>query len=126
MSKRTVRLLTFAKLQASNADRLPEFKNAKGATAHKKSDGSDWTLLEWAGAMCGEAGEAANVAKKLRRGDIHLVAGNPTGRKLLADEIADTVIYADLLATQAGISLGDAVREKFNETSKKVGSSVRL
>ena len=77
---------------------------------------SEWSALEWAGAMCGEAGETANLAKKLRRGEYVPLED-------IADEIADTVIYADLLAASLGITLGDAVVAKFNKTSRKIGSS---
>jgi len=92
----------------------------------------DWTLLEWAGAMCGEAGEAANVAKKLRRlttrGKTKIWHRGRTGDLLaaLADEVADVVIYADLLLAAAGADLGEAVRRKFNKTSDERGSKVRL
>jgi NTP pyrophosphatase (non-canonical NTP hydrolase) len=85
-----------------------------------------WSVLEWAGAMCGEAGEAANIAKKMIR---HRdgVAGNKGEdldldklRKKLAKELADAVIYADLVAASQGIDLGQAVRETFNEKSREL------
>ena len=50
--------MTFAELRAANVDeRLRELFHPL----------EDWNALEWAGAMCGEAGEAANLCKKLRR-----------------------------------------------------------
>lgn len=85
-----------------------------------------WSFLEWAGAMCGEAGEASNVAKKLiriRDG----IRGNPAGttdpglRAKLAKELGDTIIYADLLAAAAGIDLSEAVRTAFNDKSDEIG-----
>ena len=99
--------LSFAQLRETNVTRcLADYKHGL----------SEWSALEWAGAMCGEAGETANLAKKLRRGeDVPL--------EDIADEIADTVIYADLLAASLGITLGDAVVAKFNKTSRKIGSS---
>lgn len=115
--------LDFRALKIRNMERLPHFKNNRGETAHEELDGSDWTILEWVAAMCGEAGEAANVAKKIRRGDTPLAGG---GQEALADELADTVIYADLAATRAGINLGEAVRRKWNKTSEKIGYSGRL
>jgi hypothetical protein len=36
----------------------------------------EWTALEWAGAMTGEAGEAANAAKKLKRMENSIVSLN--------------------------------------------------
>lgn len=116
--------LTFADLRDADLARLPQFRNNLGETAHAQPDGSDWTLLEWAGAAAGEMGEAANIAKKFRRGDYSIE--NPAHVEALADEIADVVIYSDLLAARAGIDLGEAVRRKFNKTSAKVGSDVRL
>tara|TARA_B100000614_G_scaffold258752_1_gene281735 strand:+ start:6815 stop:7195 length:381 start_codon:yes stop_codon:yes gene_type:complete len=88
---------------------------------------NEWNLLEWSGAMAGEAGEAANVAKKIKRE----CGGNDdvwTQARIeaFAEELADTVIYADLAAARAGIDLGEAIRKKFNEKSEKRGSQFRL
>lgn len=93
---------------------------------------SAWSLTDWATAAAGEMGEACNVIKKLRRLDIKSgftreSEWNPSGlRSDLADEIADTVIYLDLLAEAAGIDLANAVRSKFNAVSDRVHSTVRL
>lgn len=75
-----------------------------------------WSVLEWAAAAAGECGEAVNVAKKLRRGDM-LINGN----QQLADEVADTIIYLDLLCASRGIDLEQAIARKFNVVSQKVG-----
>jgi NTP pyrophosphatase (non-canonical NTP hydrolase) len=81
-----------------------------------------WSVLEWAGAAAGEAGETANVAKKIKRGD-----KNPWILKdQLADEIADTVIYLDLLCASEGIDLEDAIRHKFNKVSQEHGYEKEL
>lgn len=90
-----------------------------------------WTLTDWSTAMAGECGEACNVVKKIRRLDIGSGFVRPDERSAdlfvdLADEIADLVIYADLLAARAGINLGEAICAKFNRTSERVGSEVRL
>lgn len=84
-----------------------------------------WSLSDWFTATMGELGEAANIAKKLNRvrdgipgnGDL----SESDLRQMLADEIADTYIYLDLLAQAAGIDLQRAVVSKFNRTSKKIG-----
>ena len=90
-----------------------------------------WTPAEWACAMAGEAGEACNVAKKIKR----LETGTNTAkapqtmdecRKLMAAELADTVIYADLLAASLDINLGEAIREKFNAVSERMNYQGRL
>lgn len=114
--------LTFDALRQANLMRLPEFKNRKGELAHSKPDGSDWPLDAWTNALSGEAGEAANIAKKVRRGDLSLEEARP----MLAKELADVLIYADLTALQLGIGLDELLMEKFNETSRTIGSSVRL
>lgn len=88
-----------------------------------------WSVLEWAGAAAGEAGETANVAKKMHRADtVSFVQGKSYKkadmdhlRASLADEIADTIIYLDLLAASQGIDLEEAIRSKFNQVSKKHG-----
>jgi NTP pyrophosphatase (non-canonical NTP hydrolase) len=76
-------------------------------------------------------GEACNVAKKIKRIDTKLArrANESNRAKLvakLADEIADTIIYLDLLALREGIDLPKAITSKFNRTSKKFGFPERL
>lgn len=73
-------------------------------------------------ALAGEVGEACNVIKKVRRGDRTMDDARPD----IANELADAVIYLDLLAARAGIDLGNAVAAKFNEVSERVGSPRRL
>ena len=84
----------------------------------------DWNVAEWACAMGGECGEALNVAKKLRRGTMG--GGKPVTLQDLADEVADMVIYADLLLASQGLSLEEAIIQKFNRTSSHIGSSILL
>ena len=89
----------------------------------------EWSLCDWATAAAGEMGEVCGVVKKLRRissDDDAALDAFPDQLVPLSDEIADVVIYLDLLAARAGIDLGSAVRRKFNATSDKVGSTVRL
>lgn len=112
--------LTFNVLREANKRRMPQFKNAKGEPAHEKEDGSDWSLNDWLTAVTGELGEAANVLKKVRRGDFTLNQAMPE----LADELADVATYLDILANQCGIDLGKAIIEKFNRVSGKVDSNI--
>ena len=80
--------------------------------------------------MCGEAGETANVVKKIRRHETGCVNdGDPSLEELrdqAVEEMADTVIYLDLLALHLGMDLGEAVRAKFNKTSEKFGFPEKL
>lgn len=81
----------------------------------------DWTLADWSNAMCGETGEAANIVKKIRRGDI-----DPELVRKLGDELADLSAYIDLLAFHAGIDLDKAIERKYNQLSLALGSETRL
>ena len=116
-----IKCLTFDTLRDANMLRLPEFKNARGERAHSRSDGSDWRLGQWCNAVLGELGEAANLIKKIERGDFTL----ETARPELARELADVQTYLDLLAFRAGIDLGAATILKWNEVSVRIGSSIR-
>lgn len=115
--------LTFQILRLANATRLPLFKNSKGELAHDTT-GSDWSLLEWGGAMAGEAGELCNLLKKVRRGDLDI--NDKAVRAEIGKEIADVQIYLDLIAMQCGVSLAHATVAKFNEVSRRVGVEVYI
>jgi NTP pyrophosphatase (non-canonical NTP hydrolase) len=104
----------------ANILRLPQFKNAKGQRAHAMADGSDWSLGEWSNAVMGELGEAANIIKKVQRGDLTLDEARPA----LAKEFADVLTYLDILAYQAGVNLSVATVSKFNEISERVEADV--
>jgi NTP pyrophosphatase (non-canonical NTP hydrolase) len=83
-----------------------------------------WTLSDWMTATMGELGEAANIVKKLNRVRDGIPGNTETLHELrakLADELADTLIYLDLMAQAAGFDL-EAIRDaKFNKTSRKIG-----
>lgn len=102
---------------------------ARLAKWHK--DTAEWSGADWSNAMCGEVGEAANIVKKLRRDETgvgvsyHLQPAEDL-RQQLADELADVVIYADLVAHHYNISLRLAVAEKFNRVSALSGFPERL
>ncbi len=114
--------LTFDELRYANLLRLPLFRNRKGGLAHAKRDGSDWCLAQWCNAVTGELGEAANIIKKIERGDMSL----EEAREDLARELADVQTYLDLLAYRAGVNLGDATITKWNEVSHRIGVSIQL
>ena len=104
--------------------------NVMRCTRWHGPDSQKWTLADWSNAMCGEAGETANVIKKIRRQETGAVnAGDPPMEKLramAAEEIADVVIYCDLLAQELGADLAEAVRAKFNKVSAKYDFPERL
>lgn len=75
--------------------------------------------------LAGEVGEACNVMKKIERERLG-IAGSRASLEDLAEELADVVICADLVAMGEGIDLAAAVARKFNKTSEKVGLSTRM
>lgn len=88
--------------------------------------GNDKVDLAFRGVeMAGEVGEACNVIKKLER-ERRGIQGKRATLQQLADELADIVICADLVAMDAGIDLQSAIARKFNETSILEGLKARL
>jgi len=123
--KRGTRLVDFLqKLRELNVERCERY------FFHLRA----WNALEWAGAAAGEAGEAANVASKMRRHEVLYDVGNGTYnpsemakyRKQLAEEVADTIIYLDLLCASQDIDLEEAIRAKFNKVSEEHGFEKQL
>jgi len=89
-----------------------------------------WSLSDWGLAMIGEAGEACNVIKKINRNQNDMVGNlelqDSELKNMLGEELADTVIYIDLLAQKVGIDLSKAIVDKFNKISEKHGFQERL
>ena len=75
--------------------------------------------------LAGEVGEACNVIKKLERERLG-IAGSRATRDQLADELADVLICADLIAMDLDIDLDAAVVRKFNDTSELLGLATRM
>jgi NTP pyrophosphatase (non-canonical NTP hydrolase) len=115
--------LSFKDLREANLVRCKE-------SFHYSPD--EWSPERWMLAMGGELGEtleavlkmvmsgtvAMNSLKKVIRGDGDMAQ--------VRKEVADVIIYGDFVLLSIGAEMGDAVREKFNETSEKVGSEVFL
>ena len=83
-----------------------------------------WSLSDWMTATLGELGEAANIAKKLNRVRDGIPGNKHTPeelRQMLADELADTFIYLDLMIQSEGFDLLEIVESKFNRTSAEIG-----
>lgn len=104
-----VRQLTFDWLRAANVERCE-------AVFHRLHE---WSPTDWATAAAGEIGELCNLIKKMRRGET-------IDEERVASELADCVIYLDLLAARLDIDLGEAVRDKFNRVSIDRKCSIRL
>lgn len=78
--------------------------------------------------FAGEAGEVANVIKKLLRHLAGMKGGVslPQSKQDIGDELADTIICADLIAQCLDINLSKAIKNKFNRTSRKHGFKAKL
>lgn len=131
--------MTFAfldTLRRVNIERAPHF-HAGGLM--------DWSPAERGNELAGETGELCNELKKLLRFDRRTGTRMPDpGMTHWVDadeamqnernaivararmELGDVIICASLIAAQLGIDLEEATRDKFNATSEKIGSSVRL
>ena len=104
--------LDFLTLRIANVKRCEESFQSHGGV-------EGWSETDWGCALAGEVGELCNLLKKRRRGE-----GIPL--KAVLDELADVIIYADLLAWKLKVQLSDPIRDKFNEVSDRVGSKVYL
>lgn len=119
--------LTFAEFSATNLERAKRWH---------RGDIAMWTISDWLMAMAGEAGEACNAGKKLKRieEDIlnfstdphrHIVNKEDAFDKIV-EELADTVIYCDLVAHRINRSLVKAIIAKFNLVSERYQFPERL
>ena len=113
--------LSFSELRRANVARCEEVFHPLDS----------WSPTDWATALAGEVGEACNFVKKLRRLDradseLDTELNRERLRCEIGKELADAIIYADLLAARLGIDLGSAVRDKFNLVSGRRGSTIYL
>jgi len=122
MSNLEKKKLTFYRFSCANRHRC----EAADGFNHKLNS---WSHAEWLAAASGELGEVAHVIKSILRQRDGLISSTDSAEKLnqrLGEEIADTVIYLDMLAQSAGIDLGKAITKKFNKKSKEIGSNELL
>jgi len=110
---------------------LREMNLIRSARWHKGGL-DEWSVNDWLTAFAGEAGEACDAGKKHRRilSGIQQHGNTPAdlndAEEKIMDELADSVIYADLTATRMGRSLADAIIRKFNAISEREGFPERL
>jgi NTP pyrophosphatase (non-canonical NTP hydrolase) len=110
--------LTFAQIRQFNIARDKEVFGEFGT----------WSIADWAVAFGGEVGETLNKIKKLRKAQGKHVMYSPESVTVddIADELADVIVYMDILAYQLGIDLEVAYRKKFNKVSEAIGSTVKF
>lgn len=95
-----------------------------------------WSPLEWTGAMAGEAGEACNAAKKLKRVTQqmqNLDFREPTLTKdaqdykyKIAEEVADTILYGVCVCHEIKIDLIPILIAVFNQKSEEYDFPERI
>jgi len=115
--------ITLAHLRAANNLRLPLFKNSRGGPAHTADDGSDWSLLEWCGAMSGEVGELCEAIDALPLAMRDVRAAHTQN---IAKEMADVICYVDLVAMRSGLALDDHDFDRMPRISslKQIGTKL--
>lgn len=121
------RRLSFDELSSTNLRRVKKWHPG----FPYRSGPEHWTGADWSNAMQGESGEAGNIVKKLRRLETGTLSrtietDRVALRYQLSLELADTIIYLDILAQYYEIDLSAAVIEKFNITSAEYGFDDRL
>ena len=115
-------MLSFEQLRKAHENR--EKRWTKGA--------EEWSINDMLVGLGGECGEALNEGKKLRRLETGMQQhGNVPVSHLVAKhkimlELADMIHYAELVAMKLGLSLEEAVVEKFNSISEREGFPERL
>jgi len=129
---------------------LQEASRDRAARWHDSPE-AQWSLLEWAGAMCGESGEAANIAKKIKRLESKMRSiskqivtprnDDPLARQqrilliddqmqqlkpALAKEVADAILYGICIFNELDVVAEDVLREVFNEKSEEYDFPERI
>ena len=83
----------------------------------------DTALIYWTNALAGEVGELCGDAKRMVGGGTNRAKPVPTKAKL-AEELADVLIYAVLLAESEGMdeaAFAQAVADKVAECRRRMG-----
>jgi NTP pyrophosphatase (non-canonical NTP hydrolase) len=105
---------------------MRDLRTANTARDKEWNTGNERTSLAFRGVeLAGEVGEACNIIKKMERERIGIRGARATLEEL-AEELADIVICADLIAMDVGIDLDAAIARKFNITSQKYGLTTRM
>jgi NTP pyrophosphatase (non-canonical NTP hydrolase) len=99
---------------------LEELRRVSTKRRNEWDPGERLTLLFYANELAGEVGEACNVVKNIVRENLG-ISGVRSTVDDLAEELADVVIVADILASMARVNLSKAIIAKFNSTSRARG-----
>lgn len=107
---------------------MNEFKSLREANILRDREWNPKKILSLSfrgNELGGEIGEAQNILKKLERERLGLVGSRSTP-EALAEELADGHICLDLIAMEFDIPTWDAIKQKFNKTSRERGLLVML
>lgn len=85
---------------------------------------NDWSPTDWGCALGGECGELLNFLKKMRRNEDGKITSLVTFEDI-KKEVGDIFAYLNLLCIRLNINMEDAIIDKFNEVSDRVGSSIK-
>lgn len=97
---------------------LRKVNKSRDLMMHEKLDTGGWNGTDYGCAAAGEMGEACNIVKNMRRIESRIQPPESKQyeelRWRLGEELADTVLYVDLLAAHYDIDLWDQIVKKFN------------
>jgi NTP pyrophosphatase (non-canonical NTP hydrolase) len=91
---------------------LAEYQNLAGRSAGAGGEG-DQRLIVSALGLAGEAGEFANLVKKMT------AHGHPFKKTALEDELGDVLWYLAEAATAAGLDLGEIANQNVKKLIKR-------
>jgi NTP pyrophosphatase (non-canonical NTP hydrolase) len=78
------------------------------------------SLVHHALGLCGEAGEFANIVKKIDRGDLPFAG---TAQDSLQEELVDVLIYVCTLADILGMNLAEGYNRKKDINRRRFGAN---
>ncbi len=91
---------------------LAEYQNLAGRSAGAGGDGEQRLIVSALG-LAGEAGEFANLVKKMT------AHGHPFEKIALEDELGDVLWYLAEAATAAGLDLGEIANQNVQKLIKR-------
>ncbi|MEE8356244.1 MAG: nucleoside triphosphate pyrophosphohydrolase family protein [Anaerolineales bacterium] len=91
---------------------LAEYQNLAGRSAGAGGDGKQRLIVSALG-LAGEAGEFANLVKKMT------AHGHPFEKTALEDELGDVLWYLAEAATAAGLDLGEIADQNVQKLIKR-------
>lgn len=98
-------------------DRLEDLVKQCQADTHRWFPGTASSISHHALALCGEAGEVANIVKKVERGSISL----DEARAHLGEEAVDVLIYLCCLFAELGVDPMAIYNEKRAKNERRFG-----